>query len=101
METENDINFIKSMANFKTEFYIKYRTRTSFIIGSFFAVFISIIAILLNYFYYEFDFIKTNISLDFINKSTLTILLILVLIIILFPRRTMNLLLIKKGGYKF
>lgn len=101
-KTKKDLEFIKFMANLKTELYTLYRTRTAFIIISPIAFLISIFALFANYYYYEIDFIKNNISINSINKIVLNIVLILVLIIILFPRSTMNLLFLKKGAkHKF
>lgn len=101
-KTEIDLKFIKFMANLKTELYTLYRTRTAFIIISPIAFLISILALFSNYYYYEIDFIKNNISISSINKIVLNIILVLVLIMILSPRNIMNLILLKKGAkHKF
>lgn len=101
-KTEKEINFIKFMANLKTELYILYRTRTAFIIIAPISFLVSILALFANYYYYEIGFIKNNISISSINKIVLNVVLVLVLIIILFPRSTMNLLFLKKGAkHKF
>jgi hypothetical protein len=96
--TNEDKNFIKSMTNLKTELYTFYRARTAFLIISPITILISALAITLNYFYYEIAILNNNMSLDGINKVILTILLTLSIMIILFPRRTMNFLFIKKSA---
>ncbi|MCF6280355.1 MAG: hypothetical protein L3J14_08415 [Flavobacteriaceae bacterium] len=100
-KTTQNIKVIKYVANIKTELYTFYRTRTAFVIISPIIILISILAIFLNYYYYEIDFLKTNISINSINKRILTVLYIFVFVIIVFPRKTMNFLFVKKGGYKF
>jgi len=102
LKTERDVEFIKFMANLKTEPYIFYRTRTAFIVISPIAFLISILALLGNYYYYEIDFIRKSISINSLNKIVLNLILVLVLIIIIFPRSTMNILLLKKNAkHKF
>ncbi|MDP3352919.1 MAG: hypothetical protein Q8S44_04180 [Flavobacteriaceae bacterium] len=97
-KTTEDIHFIKYLANLKTELYTFYRTRTAFIIISPIVILISITAIFLNYFYYEIDILKTYTNINSINKTILTILFILSSVIILFPRKSMNLLFLKKDA---
>jgi hypothetical protein len=94
--TNKEIDFIKNMANFKTELYTHYRTRTAFVIISPLVIIISTVAIFLNYFYYDIGSLNEHISINQINKIVLIILSFITVIIILFPRRTMNLLFIKR-----
>lgn len=93
--TESEINFIKNMANLKTQLYTSYRTRTAFIIISPLVIIISAIAICLNYFYYEIGGLNDYISINQINKIILIILSIITILITIFPRKTMNLLFLK------
>jgi hypothetical protein len=96
--TDREIDFIKFMSDFKTELYTNYRTRTAFIVVSPIVVIISGTAILLNYFYFEIGTIRSLISINQINKITLTVLLIIALTIIIFPKRIMTLLFLKKNA---
>lgn len=100
IHTDTDKLFIKSMANFKTEFYIFYRFRTAFLIISPIALLASILALTFNYFYYEIEILNKNLSINFLNKTSLTIILMFSLLIIIFPRRAMNIAFLKKGFRK-
>lgn len=99
-KSKKEIAFIKNMAILKTEWYTLYRLRTAFIVVSPIFLAFSIMALILNYFYYEIYFLKNLLSLNLINKTTLTILLIAGLLILVFPRSTMNYLFVKKGAKK-
>jgi len=95
-QTKNDFEFIKDMACFKTNIYSFYRVRTVFIVIGPILFFISFCAIILNYFYFEINGLSEIISLTDINKIATTILLILGIFVILFPSRTMNLVVLGK-----
>jgi hypothetical protein len=100
-ETRQELAFIKHMANLKTEHYILYRTRTAFIMISPIVFLVSLIGSVVNYFYYEFDNLRSLVSLSDLNLILLRTLLVVAILIILFPRRTMTFMFVKKGGHPF
>ena len=95
---KREIDIIKYMVNWKIELFTLYRTRSAFLVISPIVCFISFIASLLNYFYFEINILQTIISITLINKLILTIILVFTLIAIIFPRKIMNLLLLKKDA---
>ena len=95
-KTKNEFEFIKDMACFKTNLYSFYRVRTVFIVVGPILFCISLCAIILNYFYFEINGLSEIISITVINKIATTILLILGIFVILFPSRTMNLVVLGK-----
>lgn len=100
--TKNDVMLIKYMINMNTEFAILYRTRTIFIIISPIFILVSLIGIILNYFYYDFSILH-KISLELINTYLLRAFLFMAIIMIIFPGRTMNTIFLKysKNAVKF
>lgn len=96
--SEKEIYFIKRMTDFKTELYTLYRVRSAFVIISPLIGILSLIAILLNFFYYDLDKLNELISLSSINRVLITLLFLITIIIIIFPRSTMNLVLLKKNS---
>lgn len=96
---EKNIQLIRSMTNFYTEFFVMYRLRTIFVIISPILFIVSFLGILFNYFYFDIDFIK-SVSLVMVNEYLLKILLLGFSIMIIFPRKTMNMFFIKKSARK-
>ncbi len=95
-KTEDEIYFIKRMSNFKTEMLSFYRVRTVFVSVAPILFIVSLIALILNYYYFEFDSLNNIVDIHTINKFATTILLILGIVVVLFPSRTMNYILIKQ-----
>lgn len=100
-QTDDEIAFIKTIAHFKTEYYVFYRIRTAFVIISPIVIIISLLGSLFNYYYYEFDILKTAFSLSDLNLILVRILLVVSIFIIIFPRRTMTFFFVKRGGHPF
>ena len=100
-QTNDEIDFIKFMANLKTEHFIFYRTRTAFIVISPIVILISLFGSLFNYYYYEFDSLKNAFTLSDLNLILIRILLIATILIIIFSRRAMTFLFLKRGGRLF
>lgn len=100
-QSKDEIAFIKQMVNLKTELYVLYRTRTAFVIISPIIFVVSLIGSIVNYFYYEFDSLRDVISLQDFNLILLRTLFVFAVIIIIFPRKTMTFMFVKKGGYPF
>lgn len=100
-QSKDETAFIKQMANLKTELYVWYRTRTAFVIISPIVFLVSLIGSFVNYFYYEFDNLRAVISLPDLNLILLRTLLVVAIIIIIFPRKTMTFMFVKKGGHPF
>lgn len=98
--SEEDIAFIKYMININTEISTLYRTRTIFVIISPILFITAIIGVTINYVYYDIEYFK-NYSLNDFNIILLRIILTITIILILFPRKIMNYLIVKRKNQKF
>ena len=101
-KSTKDIEFIKNMLDIKTEIFTFYRTRTAFVIISPLIVGISLLAIIINFFYYDLGRLNQLISINFMNKFIITLLFIITVIIIIYPKSIMNIVFLKKKSiYNF
>ena len=92
-----DIEKLKWAIDRITEIIILYRFRTSFLAFTPIAFLLSLFFLIVNYYYYNLEFLYNNFPIISINQLFVFVIGIFALITIFIPRTMMNLLFLKKG----